>query len=396
MPCLMVGPSAIKAYTSITCIEDSREHKAVFGVALNTYIQGAVRFVLLERSYMYDTSPSLSRIIHGLSHPDIKCQHCNAEYIGLTTNTFRQRMNGHRADTKQAIVGHINNLQDKPVSTHATHNKDFDSCYSTRVQDGENADSRKTLHTAKLQDLDSVYDGKCCYIGPMLIEKGEEFYEKLKLTVPCTFSEGWLTRFIGRHGIRKLVDSGEQKSAEVKAADKCFAQLEGEEGRRLNIRNFYLFLVLCQATIEHGVEYRTPCGKHSLATEILFPKSYERVSNLPGLPTMKRMSAMSSLLNMAALRSRTVGLVACQLGSMVDWPGDTRLKVVLVAVDVAAVALLLTLLGDARGEVGALAGCVICIASLCEMLCGGDSPTLFSVSAGNCQYRLENVRSYNK
>ncbi|KAJ8888144.1 hypothetical protein PR048_007631 [Dryococelus australis] len=28
-------------------------------------------------------------------------------------------MNGHKADTKQAIVGHINNLQDKPVAAHA-------------------------------------------------------------------------------------------------------------------------------------------------------------------------------------------------------------------------------------------------------------------------------------
>ncbi|KAJ8884296.1 hypothetical protein PR048_016153 [Dryococelus australis] len=45
-----------------------------------------------------------------------------------------QRMNDHRADTKEAITGHINNLQDKPVAANAaSHNKDFHSCYSTRV-----------------------------------------------------------------------------------------------------------------------------------------------------------------------------------------------------------------------------------------------------------------------
>ncbi|KAJ8869430.1 hypothetical protein PR048_028420 [Dryococelus australis] len=43
-------------------------------------------------------------------------------------------MNGHRADTKQAIAGDINNLEDKPVAARAaSHNKDFDSCCSIRV-----------------------------------------------------------------------------------------------------------------------------------------------------------------------------------------------------------------------------------------------------------------------
>ncbi|KAJ8894426.1 hypothetical protein PR048_007079 [Dryococelus australis] len=47
--------------------------------------------------------------------------------------TLGQRMNGHTADTKQTIAGHINSLQDKPVAAHAaSHNKDFDSYYSTR------------------------------------------------------------------------------------------------------------------------------------------------------------------------------------------------------------------------------------------------------------------------
>lgn len=66
---------------------------------------------------------------------------------------------------------------------------------------------------------------------------------------------------------------------------------------------------------------------------------------LPGLPTIKRISAINSLLNMAALRSRTVDLVACQLGSKVERLEQVRLKFVV-----------LVKLGDARGDVGALAG----------------------------------------
>jgi len=74
---------------------------------------------------------------------------------------------------------------------------------------------------------------------------------------------------------------------------------------------------------------------------------------------------------MAAFLSLTVGLEACQLGSTVDWPGHIKVKDVVVK------------LGDARGDVGALAGCVICIVSRCEMLWGGDKdrPPLLGVSA---------------
>lgn len=40
--------------------------------------------------------------------------------------------------------------------------------------------------------------------------------------------------------------------------------------------------------------------------------------DLPSLPTTKLMSDINSLLNIAALRSRTVGFVACQFGSPVS------------------------------------------------------------------------------
>lgn len=43
--------------------------------------------------------------------------------------------------------------------------------------------------------------------------------------------------------------------------------------------------------------------------------------NLHGLPTIKVMSDISWLLNIAAFLSRMVGFVACQLGSIVAEPG---------------------------------------------------------------------------
>lgn len=55
---------------------------------------------------------------------------------------------------------------------------------------------------------------------------------------------------------------------------------------------------------------------------------------------MKYISAIRSLLNMAALRSRTVDLIACQLGS----------KVMLEGVDSSCET------GEPTGDAGALAG----------------------------------------
>lgn len=76
---------------------------------------------------------------------------------------------------------------------------------------------------------------------------------------------------------------------------------------------------------------------------------------------------MSSLLNMAALRSRTVGLVACQFGSPVSMVNMVLFGIVN---DVE-----LWAPGDVNGDDGMLDGCVTCIFSrcICELLCGGDN-----------------------
>nr|CAD7407998.1 unnamed protein product [Timema poppensis] len=56
---------------------------------------------------------------------NLKC--LTAQYVGLTTETLRKRMNGHHHDTK------IKNPE-KPVSAHAsTHNLNFEDCYTVKV-----------------------------------------------------------------------------------------------------------------------------------------------------------------------------------------------------------------------------------------------------------------------
>lgn len=81
---------------------------------------------------------------------------------------------------------------------------------------------------------------------------------------------------------------------------------------------------------------------------------------------MKLISDMSSLLNMAAFRSRTVGLVACQFGSPVS-----MVNIVFGIVNDVE----LWAPGDVNGDDGMLDGCVTCIVSrcICELLCGGDN-----------------------
>lgn len=120
------------------------------------------------------------------------------------------------------------------------------------------------------------------------------------------------------------------------------------------------------------------------------------------------MSAIKSLLNMAALRSRTDDLVACQLGSPVSMGLNVplwveQLPAALPLLDPLVLLLLNPLApplipvgiqndvelrapGEASGEDGALHGCVTCMLfSRCTraaLLCGGDnnSGPLFSVS----------------
>lgn len=88
---------------------------------------------------------------------------------------------------------------------------------------------------------------------------------------------------------------------------------------------------------------------------------------------MNLTSAIKSLLNMAAFLSLTVGFVACQFGSKV-----------LPQVPIGEMQ------GLDGGEPGALAGCITCRLSRCEITCGGDKlrEPLFKVSAAIIQMEL--------
>jgi len=56
----------------------------------------------------------------------LECTQCQAQYIGLTTETLRKRMNNHRHNVKEQ--------KEKPVAIHAgTHKLNFDQCYTTKT-----------------------------------------------------------------------------------------------------------------------------------------------------------------------------------------------------------------------------------------------------------------------
>jgi DDE superfamily endonuclease./Tc5 transposase DNA-binding domain./CENP-B N-terminal DNA-binding domain. len=87
---------------------------------------------------------------------------------------------------------------------------------------------RQTLKQPKLAQLDKVLytwfttmrsEGKPV-TGPLIIEKAKSFYDEMKITEKCTFSEGWLRNFKQRHGIRKRDVSGKVMSADVEAAER--------------------------------------------------------------------------------------------------------------------------------------------------------------------------------
>lgn len=86
---------------------------------------------------------------------------------------------------------------------------------------------------------------------------------------------------------------------------------------------------------------------------------------------------MRWLLNMAAFRSRTVGFVACQLGSWVQSPGDGKFNWV-TGED-----------KEDKGDAGALNGWLTVVPSRCNTIDeesgltdGGESDVLLGDSAG--------------
>ena len=110
-----------------------------------------------------------------------------------------------------------------------------------KTENAKGMQNRRTLRSAKVDDLDrAVYQWfqqmrseGATLSGPLVREKAREFHEKMNIDEPCAFSQGWLSRFKIRHGIRKIDVSGEQKSADKLSADgyaQEFSHLLEEHG----------------------------------------------------------------------------------------------------------------------------------------------------------------------
>lgn len=96
--------------------------------------------------------------------------------------------------------------------------------------------NRKSLHTAKSKDLDSIVyewfkqrrgDG-VPISGPLLRAKAKQFHADLQIPEPCDFSSGWLKRFKKRHGIRYIKACGEKLSADKEAAEEFVEEFDAK------------------------------------------------------------------------------------------------------------------------------------------------------------------------
>lgn len=109
------------------------------------------------------------------------------------------------------------------IKKQASQLKDF--CLKTESEQA--MQQRCNLRAPYAETLDAaLYEWFCikrsegaCISGPMIQEKARELHKRLKVEKENAYSNGWLTKFKIRHGIRKLDVSGEQESANVEAAE---------------------------------------------------------------------------------------------------------------------------------------------------------------------------------
>lgn len=106
--------------------------------------------------------------------------------------------------------------------------------FASSAETSKASDDRKTLQQPKHEKLDKTLyqwfllkrEEGVPISGPLLIEKARDFSQKLNIATECKFSDGWLSCFKKRHGIRKLDISGEKKSADNESADEYSAYFE--------------------------------------------------------------------------------------------------------------------------------------------------------------------------
>ena len=87
-------------------------------------------------------------------------------------------------------------------------------------------ESRKNLSKPKHANLDTVLfewfkvrrSESVVMTGGLIKAQARVFHTQLGIQDPMTFSNGWLGRFIKRHGIRQLKICGERQSANEDAA----------------------------------------------------------------------------------------------------------------------------------------------------------------------------------
>lgn len=106
--------------------------------------------------------------------------------------------------------------------------------FASSAETSKACDERKTLQQPQYEKLDKTLyewfklkrEEGIPISGPMLQEKAKDFSEKLNIGKDCKFSDGWLSGFKKRHGIRKVDISGEKKSADSESADEYSAFFE--------------------------------------------------------------------------------------------------------------------------------------------------------------------------
>lgn len=57
-------------------------------------------------------------------------------------------------------------------------------------------------------------------VGPLLPEKAKELHKELKLTEPCGYSQGWLTKFKNRCCIRYFKACGKKVAADSETVEE--------------------------------------------------------------------------------------------------------------------------------------------------------------------------------
>lgn len=109
--------------------------------------------------------------------------------------------------------------------------------FAARASAAKNTEPRFTLKKPKFEILDSASYAWYCeersagraVTGPMIMEKAKQLHRDMNLERTCSFSSGWLRKFVMRHGIGKMDGkAGERRSVDDNATEDANAAEEDE------------------------------------------------------------------------------------------------------------------------------------------------------------------------